>query len=573
MKALILLILLLCGATQHVVYASEVEKLVETLKKVAKPDAGIPSEGQEVAQKLQAIGPEAIPYLLPLLRSENHDVSTLASYVLRDMEGLTESDLDALIEFQRKDNGWIPPAIARIGSPRAISFLVEELVRDRETQTQLTYAIEILGEKAVPRLVEVFQNEKGWDDRLEMTMYSVFKELGAKAVTAIDPLLKIASDETILAKKRIHALMAIGAIGLSAERAVPVLQKLQEHKDESIKEAASSAILNIGSAEAAPIFSRMLEQAPDHRDQTLLLRDIAALRAHGKAAGAAVAKRLSDENWDVRVQAARALGYIGYEDATDALIALLKRKDDWRLVLSAAESLGRLKSERALPALSVVSKYHWFPPVREAALTAAKIIRGEPIPKAEDSGNNFASDFFEYEHAGARMEWLAEDDARLIRFPLAAAPDKDVENAIRKFRHRGTGGPMCGVKVKDGYLIGADEGEFGGELSFFDSKGKSRHIISENTEAIYKTERGIFAVTGLAHISMNSGFVFEVSTSTDGSWTAAKWRALPGAPRFSRLLKDGNILVSCHGGIVLVSPDGDMKLLSRRESLRPVSGP
>ena len=115
-------------------------------------------------------------------------------------------------------------------------------------------------------------------------------------------------------------------------------------------------------------------------------------------------------------------------------------------------------------------------------------------------------------------------------------------------------------------------GEFGGEVGFIDRTGKAEVIAQMNTEAIYQTEHGIFAVTGLAHMSMNNGLIYKLGKNADGAWTAEKWRALPGAPVFSRLLQDGRIFVSCYGGIVLVSPDGSMKSLTRREALKgPVS--
>ena len=53
----------------------------------------------------------------------------LASYVLSDAEGLTEEHLDTLIESRCQGDVWIPPAIARVGTSKAITFLVEEVRR------------------------------------------------------------------------------------------------------------------------------------------------------------------------------------------------------------------------------------------------------------------------------------------------------------------------------------------------------------------------------------------------------------------------------------------------------------
>ena len=126
---------------------------------------------------------------------------------------------------------------------------------------------------------------------------------------------------------------------------------------------------------------------------------------------------------------------------------------------------------------------------------------------------------------------------------------------------------MRGVKVDDGYLVGSDRGEWGGEIAYVNREGKARILMPLNTEAIYKTKAGIVAVTGVAHMTFNSGCLFKISKTADGRWGAEKWRVLPGAPRFSRLLKNGNLFISCHGGMVLISPDGRMRSVTRQESV------
>lgn len=568
MRSLLILALILFGCGPPDVRASDAKTLVKTLKATAQPGSGITQEEQEVAKKLQAVGPAAIPYLLPLLRDQNEDIRALASYTLIGMKGLTEQHLDALIESRRRGDGWIPGAIAEIGTPKAVTFLVEELVRERQTGTQVTWSIKKLGKKAVPELVQIYQAEEGWDDKLEETMFSVFKELGAHAAEAIDLLLKMAADEAQPERKRIRAIAAVGAIGIFAERAVPDLQKLRGHGAVEVRNAATSAILNIGSVDAAPILAQSLEQTPDPFGRELILRDIAELKERGNSAGPAVVRHLADDDWNVRVAAARALGYIGYKKSADDLIKLLNRVDDWRLALSAAESLGKLKTERAIPTLSGVSKDHWYRPVRQAALNAIEAIRDGVAAKPKDSSGHFPSEFFGYEHAGEKMDSLEREEAKLIRFSIAAPNPpaifaiKGKDGAMKNVRLGGA------VKIEDGYLVGADLVEWGGGITFVDLEGNLRVIASANTEAIYKTAHGIFAVTGLAHMTLNSGFIYRISKPADGAWAVEKWRALPGAPRFSRLLKDGNLFISCYGGIVLVSPDGDMKSLTRGESLR-----
>jgi hypothetical protein len=93
-------------------------------------------------------------------------------------------------------------------------------------------------------------------------------------------------------------------------------------------------------------------------------------------------------------------------------------------------------------------------------------------------------------------------------------------------------------------------------------------IARENAKAVYDFAGEIFAVTGLAHGSLNSGFIQKVRKTPEGEWTVEKWRALPGAPRVSWLLVNNKMLVSCVGGIVMISAAGEIEFLTRKQALR-----
>jgi hypothetical protein len=105
----------------------------------------------------------------------------------------------------------------------------------------------------------------------------------------------------------------------------------------------------------------------------------------------------------------------------------------------------------------------------------------------------------------------------------------------------------------------------GRKITFIDDQGGSHAIVTENTEAIYQTGDSTLAVTGMAHMFSNRGTLYKVTKNSKGKWDAAKWRVLPGAPLCSRLLKDRSLWVSCYGGIVIVSPGGEMRSLTRSE--------
>ncbi len=147
------------------------------------------------------------------------------------------------------------------------------------------------------------------------------------------------------------AINAVSAIGTSAERAVPTLQKLRLSPVPKISSAAANAIISSGSAEAVPILTGRLDAEPDE----LYIKLIAGLGNHGESAGPSLARYLKSDDWEIRDAAACAIGHIGCHRVADDLIKLLACADDWKAVFCAAQSLGWLKETRAIPALSRIS--------------------------------------------------------------------------------------------------------------------------------------------------------------------------------------------------------------------------
>jgi HEAT repeat protein len=213
-------------------------------------------------------------------------------------QSLAAPRAEVLVETLRKT-----AAIARIGTPRAVAFLVEELLRKRETNNQVDGAIERLGEKAVPDLVRIYQKDEGWEETLEEVLRSVFRVIGKRCKTAIDPLLEIANDETAAPSERARAVAVIGTMRLAAERAVPDLVKLQQNGNEDIRAAAEFSIANIGTAEAVPILLKRVGQSTSSFDRMLTIRPIGWMGTRGKSAGPAVMKYLADDDGDVRIAA------------------------------------------------------------------------------------------------------------------------------------------------------------------------------------------------------------------------------------------------------------------------------
>ena len=106
---------------------------------------------------------------------------------------------------------------------------MEELKKEKRRNTQLTFAFELLGPKGVPYLLKLYESADGFDEELFYTINSIFGELEDKAASAVDPLMEIASNKSKPEEFRVFAVLALGEIGSSAERSIPLLQELAEN--------------------------------------------------------------------------------------------------------------------------------------------------------------------------------------------------------------------------------------------------------------------------------------------------------------------------------------------------------
>lgn len=252
------------------------DSCVGALVAAAEPGPGISSRAQAASEAVLAFGEAAVPALLPLLQHESAAVRDLASYTLRDA-AVRDEHLDALMASRLRGDGWIPPAIARIGSPRAIEFLVAELRKEPESETQLTWAFEMLGAKGVPYLVALFHCGPDCDERLFPVVASIFAKLGDRARGAIEPLLAVAEDSGRSRGARLGAIRSLGSIGAAAGDAVRRLGPLAARDPDTFEETVARAMIHVGGAMA--VEGRRIEAQAQLRCRTEGSRE--AIRSRG----------------------------------------------------------------------------------------------------------------------------------------------------------------------------------------------------------------------------------------------------------------------------------------------------
>jgi hypothetical protein len=128
------------------------------------------------------------------------------------------------------------------------------------------------------------------------------------------------------------------------------------------------------------------------------------------------------------------------------------------------------------------------------------------------------------------------------------------------------------VRVRDGWLVGFNEGEFGAALYWFSTDGGRNYRISDDQVVDFmKTPQGIIAIEGLAHLGSNSGSVVRIvkDAQTD-RWISTKVKRLPQAPQSFVLLSDGRMFIVLYESLVLLTPDNRLETLAASANwLRP----
>lgn len=105
----------------------------------------------------------------------------------------------------------------------------------------------------------------------------------------------------------------------------------------------------------------------------------------------------------------------------------------------------------------------------------------------------------------------------------------------------------------DGELLGADRGEWGGELVFRNAKGDLQRVLKRNIDGIVRMPFGVVVFTGLSHLGYSAGAVFRLEKLTDGGLVAKRLHTLRGPAEGFRWTTGGDLVFSVryttHGGL------------------------
>lgn len=135
-------------------------------------------------------------------------------------------------------------------------------------------------------------------------------------------------------------------------------------------------------------------------------------------------------------------------------------------------------------------------------------------------------------------------------------------------------GNIQSIQVKNGYLVGRDAGEWGGNLQWFSMDGKEHYEVSkEQVVGFIQTKNELYAFSGLAHMGYEFGHILRLSKVND-HWKSKLFVDIKHAPRAFLVEKDGSLLVVTNKTLMRIKKNKQVETLIAKAfwwSLYPIS--
>lgn len=548
------------------------EKLYAVVDRTVTPGQYPPLPEQAILKKMLQMEEDALPLLVNLLDESDSLMARLGAVALRAADRIDSKYLPQIISGLEKDVSWLAPALVGIGTPEAAELAVKFYLRSSSAPyNQEAIAVRRFGRQAFPAIRQALLCDFGCDDHTHYLLGKVLSDLETEQKTEAATLLMtlvMGSITTEAVKKELlHIISKLGVAGLIVEAD---LLTLRDTTPGLLKEI-NHALIGIQSAQAAKIFAELLVD----RANLYLFEDLAELGSRGYEAGTEVMRWLDSEERIVKLLAARTLGFIQYTPAAAKLTQMLADTTDVQLAWVLAESLALLGDDNAIPVLKKISTQHWYPPVQEAASRAINQLSIVMTDDAISATPPPRSTFLNYQYFGVEackqtmFTRQTEPKSQKLYADYAAAQLQDLATAISIKRTRTDNAttrsdqhtPDLALRVPDGWLTGANRGEWGGELVHVTDEGVATPLLDKNVEDIYRLGDRYIALVGLAHMYRNDGNVYILTSQNEGQWQAQHWITLPGAPSSSWFVETGEILINTvGGGTILLSLSGAMRV-------------
>lgn len=488
-----------------------------------------------------------------------------------------EKHLPKLIELYENGQTDVLKAIGHINNQKAADFVIGEILSGRADTIQF-YRISY--KKSELSMVTAYDNAILPSPQLHTMICAQMRGLRERAIekttasSAHEPkldnatlaeevarkLLEIIQDSRIKEEGRILAAESLGMLGESASAILTELERQAVANNNSLRSAIGVAIIKIKTPNSVESHIEDIKYYKkyykiDQNFSYAIRQTLKCLQALGESArdtGNHIMSFIEDSDleWDytawmdIRVATAKTLGSIKYTPAEPALTKAAFALNDWAFSCSAVKALGQFGTETAKHTLKEIVEKHPFPSVRMAALEALTASNVEETRAFKKLSGSFHDNYSSY-RVREKFNDLTSNHVNALKLRM-------LRDKIDKVYYRaGATGkvetmsfstmPKFAVKYENGYLLGHDEGEWGGGLVYYDNKTSRAVMVKPITvPMILNTKAGVLAC-GYDVTMGYSAIFYRVEMAEDG-WPVAKpvFRFLPDAAIF---LENDNLYV------------------------------
>jgi HEAT repeat protein len=540
--------------------------LEDCFAKIRDPEVRVVDGDSIIYERMPQFGDAAIEALLPMLSDSSSEMRRRAGYLLANFDQIDPRFSEQIIMAWQQGNGWLPRAVAALGTDEALSSLWQDFLRDSNfsSNSQVFMALGKMGEARIrPLLLALFA-----ECRLSLTgeecsgMYSLLSELEpAHPEWSQDAIVDLAQN----ARKK-----------ETRDRATEELVRL-EHPAGLVPSQERLANLTLSEV--------IFDEWPAWH-----LIDAVATYGSEAATSAAHIAQFLDTRLDerLRTDAALALGRVGNREQIPALLALEPElMDDWLMAYNVSESLGRLRAEEARALLLELTDQHWHRGVRNNANRALAMISGGefsmsgvagdglPYPNPTDEEGNEYLYFGGLRWAGDEAsQWcgaernevfeIGSDPAGQVDWPSYSSVVVEITNLSEEVANElrdavspsfVRGSPIAFLPLNSGKLIGFNGGEFGGGVVYLDGGDEPRLLFGEPVDAMWTMNDKLYVVSGLAHMVLDTGHVRVINLDT---LEIERVIRLPASSISIGLTSNRNVIVETREGDFAISEDGEL---------------
>lgn len=494
----------------------------------------------ELASEIRKYGKKAIPPLIALLNDRGEVIGGRAAFVLSEFPAIPVQYLDDLISAHQRGVRFLPGAILATRATKAVDYLIEKIrVDGHYANSEIAEAMARFPDMTAVPLIEELSCDRpcSWGFIGSVEMSFGFMEMAPMDVVPI--IIRRLNTEGVDERAMIGTIKVTVTMGDRAGPITPDLVKLSD-LDDLVGHHAFKALVSLKHPVA---LTRLIRTVDDHGPEVsrFTLRDIASFGHDGRRAGPILQRKLKEEDrWGGSWMLPFTIARIGYEPAIPELARALGSQD-WLVTYHAIEGLGFFLAAKYADRLERIKTDHYSHSVRSAAQRNLKAfennIYSDSGLHAEGPhwmGRGWTLQEDEFTCGPGRLDLSGANALLQVDVALKEKPRSEMKISILP---KGIpviediGRVSAAIKVRGGWLVGSNNGEWGGNLYFVGRRGNIDVILDRAVFDMWRDRSGdIYFATGVDHLMIWPGQVWRVLRKNPRSYSAEQVLRLTDGP-------------------------------------------